>query len=95
MWNLAPRKPTLLTLYVPKRHGYYTIPTQFFQLLSLRPMVPCPFVQFDFMDLPAASLGIAIVNTVFKVGATILLMPFSRLLVKIVTLQYHLLGGLG
>ena len=43
------------------------------------------FVQFDFMDLPAASLGIAIVNTVFKVTATILLAPFSGLLVKLVT----------
>ena len=43
------------------------------------------FVHFDFMDLPAASLGIAIVNTVFKVSATILLMPFSGLLVKLVT----------
>lgn len=43
------------------------------------------FVQFGFMDLPAASIGIAIVNTVFKVGATLLLMPFSGLLVKLVT----------
>lgn len=43
------------------------------------------FVQFDFMDLPAASLGIAIVNTIFKVGATALLAPFSGLLVKLVT----------
>ena len=43
------------------------------------------FVHFDFLDLPAASLGIAIVNTVFKVAATILLMPFSKLLVKLVT----------
>ena len=34
------------------------------------------FVQFDFMNLPAASMGIAIVNTIFKVAATILLMPF-------------------
>ena len=42
------------------------------------------FVHFDFLDLPAASLGIAIVNTVFKVAATILLMPFSKLLVKLV-----------
>ena len=43
------------------------------------------FVQFEFMDMPAASLGIAIVNTVFKVAATILLMPFSKLLQKLVT----------
>ena len=44
------------------------------------------FVQFDFMDLPAASAGIAIVNTVFKVAATVLLAPFSGLLLKLVTL---------
>ena len=44
------------------------------------------FVHFDFMDLPAASLGIAIVNTVFKVAATTILMPFSPLLQKLVTL---------
>ena len=44
------------------------------------------FVQFDFMSLPATSLGIAIINTVFKVGATLLLVPFSNLLLKLVTL---------
>ena len=44
------------------------------------------FVHFDFMDLPAASLGIAIVNTVFKVAATLILMPFSGLLQKLVVL---------
>lgn len=44
------------------------------------------FVPYDFMDLPATSIGIAIVNTVFKVGATILLMPFAGLLQKIVIL---------
>lgn len=43
------------------------------------------FVRFDIMALPATSMGIAIVNTVFKVGATILLAPFSKLLVKLVT----------
>ena len=44
------------------------------------------FVQFDFLNQPAASLGIAIVNTVFKVAATILLTPFAGLLLKLVTL---------
>ncbi len=44
------------------------------------------FVQFRFMDLPANSLGIAIINTVFKVSATVLLAPFAGLLVKLVTL---------
>ena len=43
------------------------------------------FMHFDFMDMPAASLGIAIINTVFKVAATILLAPLSGLLVKLVT----------
>jgi phosphate:Na+ symporter len=42
------------------------------------------FVHLEFMNQPASSLGIAIVNTVFKVGATILLAPFSKLLVKLV-----------
>lgn len=44
------------------------------------------FVQFPIMDLPASSLGIAIINTIFKVAATILLAPFSKLLLKLVTL---------
>ena len=44
------------------------------------------FVDFAFMDTTASSIGIAVVNTVFKVGATLLLMPFSRLLVKLVSL---------
>ena len=43
------------------------------------------FVPFDFLNQPATSLGIAIVNTIFKVAATILLMPFSGLLKKLVT----------
>ena len=43
------------------------------------------FVHFDFLTLPATSIGIAITNTVFKVAATVLLMPFSGLLVKLVT----------
>lgn len=42
------------------------------------------FVHFDFLNLPAASLGIAVVNTVFKVAATLILMPFSGLLQKLV-----------
>ena len=42
------------------------------------------FVHFDFLNLPAASLGIAVVNTVFKVAATLILIPFSGLLQKLV-----------
>ena len=44
------------------------------------------FVHLDFMDIPATSVGIAIVNTVFKVAATILLMPFSGLMVKVISI---------
>jgi len=44
------------------------------------------FVHFEFMALPATSLGIAIINTIFKVAATILLIPFSGLMVKLVTM---------
>ncbi len=43
------------------------------------------FVRFDFMALPAESMGIAIVNTVFKVIATMVLMPFAGLMVKLVS----------
>ena len=41
-------------------------------------------VGFDFMATPATSMGIAIVNTIYKVVATILLMPFAGLLEKTV-----------
>ncbi len=43
------------------------------------------FVHFDIMNLPAASMGIAIVNTVFKVVATLILMPFAGLMVKLIS----------
>ena len=43
-------------------------------------------VHFEFMQIPAASLGIAIINTIFKVSATLILMPFSGLLQKLVML---------
>ena len=41
------------------------------------------FVEFDLMSAPATSIGIAIVNTVFKVAATAILTPFSHLLEKL------------
>lgn len=44
------------------------------------------FVDFSFMSMPATSFWIAVVNTVFKIGATVVLAPFARVLVKIVTL---------
>jgi len=40
-------------------------------------------IGFELMSLTATSMGIAIVNTVYKVAATILLIPFSRLLEKV------------
>ena len=44
------------------------------------------FVHFDLMDQTATSIGIAVVNTVFKVSATVILTPLSGLLEKMVTL---------
>jgi len=47
------------------------------------------FLDFDIMNQTATSIGIAIVNTVFKVAATIILAPMAGLLEKmaIVTIQ--------
>lgn len=44
------------------------------------------FVDFGFMSTAATSMGIAVVNTVYKVLATILLIPFARGLERIVCL---------
>ena len=61
------------------------------QALSGAAILMIPFyvihamVQFDFLALTATSMGIAIVNTVFKVAATVLLAPFASLLQKMVT----------
>ena len=41
------------------------------------------FMEFDIMRQTATSIGIAIVNTVFKVAATIILAPFAGLLEKL------------
>lgn len=41
------------------------------------------FLHFDIMDQTATSIGIAIVNTVFKVAATVVLAPFAHLLEKL------------
>ena len=45
-------------------------------------------IGLDFMSTTATSMGIAILNTVFKVCATLLLMPFAGLLQKAVTLLF-------
>lgn len=44
------------------------------------------FVDIEFLSLPASSFGIAIINTVFNTVATILLMPFTKLLINLVSL---------
>ena len=44
------------------------------------------FVDFGIMHQTANSMGIAIVNTVFKVTATVILMPFARFLEKLAVL---------
>ena len=44
------------------------------------------FLHFELMDQTATSIGIAIVNTVFKVSATVILAPFARLLEKLAVL---------
>mgnify|MGYP000150938303 FL=1 len=44
------------------------------------------FVHFEFLDVAAAPAGVAVVHSLFNVGATILLFPFGNLLVKLATL---------
>lgn len=46
----------------------------------------CAIVGLDFLSAPATSVGIAVVNTVYKVLATVVLAPFSHLLVKLAVL---------
>jgi len=43
-------------------------------------------IPFAFMDGPAHASGIAMVHTVFNIFATIMLFPFSKLLVKLATM---------
>ncbi|MGN0967969.1 MAG: Na/Pi cotransporter family protein, partial [Oscillospiraceae bacterium] len=40
-------------------------------------------VGFDFMSATATSLGIAVINTVYKVAATVILAPFAKVLEKL------------
>ncbi|MBD5083755.1 MAG: Na/Pi cotransporter family protein [Clostridiales bacterium] len=51
------------------------------------------FMDFDFMALPASALGIAVFNTVFKVAATLIQLPFTRLLVRLAVLTVKETGG--
>lgn len=41
------------------------------------------FVDFAFLDESANAAGIAVIHSLFNIGATILLFPFSKLLVKL------------
>lgn len=45
-------------------------------------------VGFDFMCEPATSLGIAVANTVYKVLATVLLIPFTKALEKLAVMTF-------
>lgn len=44
------------------------------------------FVNFTFLDTAANAAGIATIHTIFNVSATLLLLPFSKLLVKLACL---------
>ena len=44
------------------------------------------FLHFDFMALPASAFGIAVFNTVFKVAATLVQLPFTAVLVRLAVL---------
>ena len=44
------------------------------------------FLNFAFMDTAANAAGIATIHTIFNVTATIILLPFSKLLVKLATM---------
>ena len=44
------------------------------------------FLDFDFMALPASAFGIAVFNTVFKVAATLVQLPFTNWLVRLAVL---------
>ena len=44
------------------------------------------FIDFAFLDTAASAAGIATIHTVFNVTATIVLLPFSKLLVKLATM---------
>ncbi|MDE6063282.1 MAG: Na/Pi cotransporter family protein, partial [Lachnospiraceae bacterium] len=44
------------------------------------------FLHFAFMDKPISALGIAVIHSAFNIAACIVLLPFSKLLVKLVYL---------
>lgn len=44
------------------------------------------FVDFSFLNIPASSFGIAVINTLFNLIAAVILIPFSKLQIKLVSL---------
>ena len=54
-----------------------------FVVLAIPFYIVHTFMNFSFMSLTATSMGIAIVNTAFKVAATLILMPFAGVLEKL------------
>lgn len=44
------------------------------------------FVGFEFLNIPATSIGIAVINTFFNLITTIILIPFPKLQIKLVSL---------
>lgn len=75
--NKNARRASLIHLY------FNLIGTILFMILFYAIHAAIPF---SFMDGPAHASGIAVVHTVFNVFATILLFPFSKLLVKLATM---------
>ncbi len=64
------RRAALLHLY------YNILKTSLFMAVS--------FLHFAFMDKPISALGVAVVHSAFNIAACIILLPFSKLLVKLV-----------
>ena len=44
------------------------------------------FVQFDFLDIPASALGIAVIHSCFNVACAVLMFPFSNGLLRLATI---------
>ena len=84
--------PVLLSALSANIHGKRTATVYLIFNLVGATVLMVPFyilhgvMDFGFMDQTATSMGIAILNTVFKVSATVMLMPFAGLLRRIVIL---------
>ena len=84
--------PVLLSAIGANINGKRTAFVYLFFNLSGALLLMIPFYiinlifPLDIMNQTATSIGIAVVNTTFKFAATLLLAPFSKLLLKLVTL---------